>query len=99
MSIVRPYWPLGLSMISLLVATYFTITDKAYLIRGCRVEDYPEAAFLLFIGPAALLAFVFGLLGARTRDRKHVGASVALSLVSIAGTLAILVEPGGGICG
>lgn len=85
-------------MISLLVATYFTITDKAYLIRGCRVEDYPEAAFLLFISPAALLGLVFGLIGARSGDRKHVGASVTLSLVSMAGTLAILLEPGGGMC-
>ena len=98
MSIARPYWPLGLSAISLLVATYFTFTEKAYLIRGCRVEDYPEAAFILFIGPAALIAFAFALLSVRSQDRKHIGTSVALSVASIGATVAVLFEAGGGIC-
>ena len=94
----RPYWPVGLSIISLLVATYFSITDKAYLIRGCRVEDYPEAFFVLFIAPAALLALALGLLGARSKSRKHVVASVVLSTASIVATVGVLFEPGGGIC-
>ncbi|QIK77991.1 hypothetical protein G7077_02760 [Sphingomonas piscis] len=99
MSIARSYWPLALSVISLIVATYFTVTDKAYLMRGCRVEDYPELAFLLFIGPAALVAVAFGVLGLRSKTRKHVGASVVLSIVSIAATVGVLFEAGGGQCG
>ena len=98
MTSARPYWPVGLSIVSLLVAAYFSVTDKAYLIRGCRVEDYPEAFFLFFIVPGALLAFVLGVLGARSNDRKHFVASVALSSASIAATLGVLFEPGGGIC-
>jgi hypothetical protein len=94
----RPYWPVGLSIVSLLVGVYFSVTDKAYLIRGCRVEDYPEAFFLLFIVPAALLALVLGLLGARSKSRKYVVASVVLSIASIAATLGALFEPGGGVC-
>jgi hypothetical protein len=95
---VRLYWPVGLSIISLLVAAYFSITDRSYLVRGCRVEDYPEVFFILFIAPVALLSVVLGLRGTLSGSRKQIIASVALSIACIVATACVLFEPGRGLC-
>lgn len=98
---VRLYWPVGLSAICLLVAIYLSVTDTAYLVRGCRVEDYPEAFFIFFVAPGALLAFVLGLRSVRSepgRRKPQVIASAILSIACIAATVSVLAAPEGSIC-
>ena len=92
------------SAISLAFAGYFSFTDRAYLLRGCRKEDYPEVIFLFIILPMALLALGAGLrsiLDTRHSTRRRyspLAISLLLSVLCIGITIAVLIEPGKGGC-
>ena len=104
MTRLRLCWPVALSGICLVVAIYFSLTDTAFRLRGCRDEDYPEYAFLLIVSPVALVALILGTKACLPRTRSGparrflVGASLVLSILCAAYTIAALLEPGGGTC-
>lgn len=59
---VFAYWPVLPGLLSL--ALMFYVIDQGqwfYEFRGCRPEDYPEIAFLLFGAPLALVSILLGL--------------------------------------
>ena len=98
MTRLRNYWPLGLSLACLCASAYFSATDTAYVIRGCRVEDYPEVLFLFIVSPASILACALALQGARSRSGKSLAVSLALCAACVVITAGILAEPGNSIC-
>jgi hypothetical protein len=95
---VQPYLPLALGGVCLVAALYLSVTDAAYLMRGCRVEDYPEAFFLFFVAPAALLASVLAIRFIASRRRSLVVASVVLSVLCVAAMVFVLTEPATSFC-
>lgn len=97
--------PIALSAICLAGAAYFSYTDAAFIIRGCREEDYPEFVFYLFVAPtalAALLVAVRPLLSleefARKSLKAYMGISLMLSIMGLLVTALVLAEPGAGSC-
>src|SRR4051812_35822325 len=100
---LKLYGPVAVSALCLAGALYFSLTNSAYVIRGCREEDFPELAFILFTGPVALIALVVSIASVRANvtlgvKRIMVGVSLLLSLLSILLTLWVLFEPGGNVC-
>lgn len=102
MTKVQQSWPVVLSGGCLVVAAYFTLTDTAYRMSGCPSEVYPEAGFLLLVGPTAFIALLLAItgMGAKARSRLRrvsVSGSVLLSAVCIGFTL-LSIWPTGSSC-
>ena len=86
------------------MAIYLSATDTAFLLRGCRVEDYPELTFILIVAPVALVALVLAIVPSLPRARSRparlflTSASLFLIIIGAIVTIDVLVEPGGGTC-
>ena len=94
---------LALSCLQLLVAAYFTVTNQAFVLRGCRLEDYPEVAFALVVIPLSVTAVAFSLASVRAdrgSRRSWVTTVIGVLLLTASAMLSIyiLAEPGGGNC-
>jgi hypothetical protein len=101
MTKVQRYWPVALSGACFATATYLSLTDTAYRMMGCPIEVYPEAGFLLVVGPFALIALVLAIKGAapehRSRfERISVIGSVVLSVFCVGLTVLLLWPTGSG---
>ena len=93
MILLRRPWPSALSLVFLVIALYFSLTNSAFVIRGCGVEDYPELGFMLIVAPAALLGLLlsFGNLKARWM-------SVGISLFCLISIVVVLTTAAGSGC-
>ena len=99
------YGPVVLSLLCLVAALYFSFSNSAYAMRGCREEEYPELGFILVIAPVAAIALMMSILSVRAKCRSRlrryrieVTVSLLLSILCILATLSVLFEAGGGVC-
>lgn len=102
MSKVERYWPVALSSVPLALGAFFLLTDTAWRLMGCPAEVYPEAAFLLIVGPAAFVSFLLAIKAATNNSpslarRALIVGSVVLSAICVGLTL-LFIWPTGGKC-
>lgn len=80
-----------LGLLSLGLMTYAIIKGQQfYQFRGCREEDYPELAFLVFGVPLSLVSICLGLLTGTRRSMPRRKLLIAGSLVSSLLCIALL---------
>jgi hypothetical protein len=99
------YWPVVLSIACLAAAVYFSLTNTAYVIIGCPYDVYPEAFFIFFVAPAALLALVLSVLAVRSKFKSRwrlykvaISISLALSAFCVLTVIYLFVTPTTSAC-
>jgi cytochrome bd-type quinol oxidase subunit 2 len=92
------YAPMFFSGACLASALFFSVTDTAFRLRGCRSEDYPELFFLILVAPVAVAAVATAILALRSARKWPFASSIVLSVLCVAMTIFALIEPGSGGC-